>query len=154
MLPVGLARCRKQPLTHPPATRSDLLLAVVAVGVGAAAVAVVDEAGGGHEEGAVVVVAGALAVELAGAEVDVRGAVAVDPLLGDGAVRAGVAGVSRTSLLEGDSSEELWREGGRGQATSAQRRVCNIISTIQATPRPENITPTLRACPRRAPAAL
>jgi hypothetical protein len=71
MLPVGLARDRKQPLTHPPATRSDLLLAVVAVGVGAAAVAVVDEAGGGHEEGAVVVVAGALAVELAGAEVDV-----------------------------------------------------------------------------------
>ena len=37
----------------------------------AATVAVVDEAGGGHEEGAVVVVARALAVELAGAEVDV-----------------------------------------------------------------------------------
>jgi phage replication-related protein YjqB (UPF0714/DUF867 family) len=39
--------------------------------VRAATVAVVDEAGGGHEEGAVVVVARALAVELAGAEVDV-----------------------------------------------------------------------------------
>jgi hypothetical protein len=31
--------------------RNALLLAVVAVGVGAAAVAVVDEAGGGHPEG-------------------------------------------------------------------------------------------------------
>ena len=39
------------------------------------------------------VVAGALAVELAGAEVDVRGAVAVDPRLGLEAVGAGVAGV-------------------------------------------------------------
>ena len=56
MLPVGLARDRKQPLTHPPATRSDLLLAVVAVGVGAATVAVVDVAEGGVpdlDEGAI-----------------------------------------------------------------------------------------------------
>ena len=70
-----------------------LLLAVVAVGVGAAAVAGVDVAGGGHVEGAVEVVARALAVELAGAEVDVRGAVAVHPGLGLKAVGAGVAGV-------------------------------------------------------------
>ena len=41
----------------------DLLLAVIAVGVGAATVAGVDVAGGGHVEGAVEVVAGALAVE-------------------------------------------------------------------------------------------
>jgi hypothetical protein len=73
--------------------RARLLLAVVAVGVRAAAVARVDVAGGGHVEGAVEVVAGALAVELAGAEVDVRGAVAVHPRLGLEAVGAGVAGV-------------------------------------------------------------
>ena len=46
----------------------SLLLAVVAVGVRAAAVAVVDGAGGGHVQGAEVVVARALAVELARAE--------------------------------------------------------------------------------------
>lgn len=39
--------------------------------MGAASIARVDEAGGGHEEGAVVVVARALSIELAGAEVDV-----------------------------------------------------------------------------------
>ena len=44
-----------------------LLLAVVAVRVGAATVAVVDKARGRHPEGAVVVVAGGLAVEVAGA---------------------------------------------------------------------------------------
>ena len=44
-----------------------LLLAVVAVGVRAATVAVVDEARGRHVEGAVVVVARGLAVEVAGA---------------------------------------------------------------------------------------
>ena len=80
--------------------RASLLLAVVAVGVRAAAVARVDVAGGGHVEGAVEVVAGALAVELAGAEVDVRGAVAVHPRLRLDAVGAGVAGV------EGDRLED------------------------------------------------
>ena len=44
-----------------------LLLAVVAVRVGAATVAVVDKARGRHPEGAVVVVARGLAVEVAGA---------------------------------------------------------------------------------------
>jgi hypothetical protein len=50
----------------------NLLLAVVAVGVGAAAVAVVDGAGGGHVQSAEVVVAGALAVELAEVDVGAR----------------------------------------------------------------------------------
>eukprot|EP00291_Cryptomonas_curvata_P011477 CAMPEP_0172177680 /NCGR_PEP_ID=MMETSP1050-20130122/15588_1 /TAXON_ID=233186 /ORGANISM="Cryptomonas curvata, Strain CCAP979/52" /LENGTH=47 /DNA_ID= /DNA_START= /DNA_END= /DNA_ORIENTATION= len=44
---------------------ANLLLAVIAIGVAAAAVAVVDEARGRHVEGAEVIVAGALAVELA-----------------------------------------------------------------------------------------
>ena len=48
-----------------PWTEPRLLLAVVAVGLGAAAVAVVDGTGGGHPEGAVEVVARGLAVELA-----------------------------------------------------------------------------------------
>ncbi len=61
--------------------------------MGAATIAVVDGAGGGHVEGAKVIVAGALAVELAGAEVDVRGAIAVHPRLGLEAVGAGMAGV-------------------------------------------------------------
>ena len=79
-----------------------LLLAVVAVGVRAAAVARVDVAGGGHVEGAGEVVARALAVELAGAEVDVRGAVAVHPRLGLKAVGAGVAGVESDGLKDGE----------------------------------------------------
>ena len=80
----------------------NLLLAVIAVGVGAAAVAGVDVAGGGHVEGAVEIVARALAVELAGAEVDVRGAVAVDPRLGLETVGAGVAGVEGNRLEEAE----------------------------------------------------
>jgi len=80
----------------------DLLLAVIAVGVGAAAVAGVDVAGGGHVEGAVEVVARALAVELAGAEVDVGGAVAVHPGLGLKAVGAGIAGVEGDGLEDGE----------------------------------------------------
>jgi hypothetical protein len=80
----------------------SLLLAVVAVGVRAAAVAVVDGAGGGHVQGAEVVVARALAVELAGAEVDVRGAVAVHPRLGLEAVGAGIAGVEGDGLEDGE----------------------------------------------------
>ena len=51
-----------------------------------------------------VVVAGALAVELAGAEVDVRGAVAVHPRLGLEAVGAGVAGVEGDGLEDGEHS--------------------------------------------------
>ena len=80
----------------------NLLLAVIAVGVGAAAVAVVDGAGGGHVQSAEVVVAGALAVELAGAEVDVGGAVAVHPRLGLEAVGAGIAGVEGNRLEEAE----------------------------------------------------
>ena len=56
-----------------------LLLAVVAVGVCAAAIAVVDGARGRQVKGAIEVVARALAVELAGAEVDVGRAVSVHP---------------------------------------------------------------------------
>merc|ERR1719263_55312 len=56
-----------------PARGRNLLLAVIAVGVRAATVAVVDEAGGGHPEGAVVVVAGVLAIEVASAIGDVSG---------------------------------------------------------------------------------
>jgi hypothetical protein len=53
---------------------------------------------------AVVVVAGSLAVELAGAKVDVGGAVAVHPGLGNKAGGAGIAGV------EGDGlSQALWK---------------------------------------------
>jgi hypothetical protein len=59
-----------------------LSLAVVAVGVGAATVAVVDEAGGGHPEGAVEVVAGALAVEVASAVGDVADRGELGGLLG------------------------------------------------------------------------
>ena len=70
--------------------------------MGAATVAGVDVAGGGHVEGAVEVVAGALAVELAGAEVDVGGAVAVHPGLGLKAVGAGVAGVEGDGLKDGE----------------------------------------------------
>ncbi len=70
--------------------------------MGAATVAVVDGASGGHVESAEVVVAGALAVELAGAEVDVRGAVAVHPRLGLKAVGAGVAGVEGNRLEDGE----------------------------------------------------
>lgn len=40
-----------------------------------------------------------------------RGAVAVDPLLGNGAIGAGIAGVGSAGLLERNSSKEL-REGG------------------------------------------
>jgi len=75
-------------------SRTDkLLLAVVAVGVRAAAIAVVDGTSRGHVEGAEVVVAGALAVELARAEVDVRGAIAIHPRLGLEAVGTSIAGV-------------------------------------------------------------
>jgi len=56
----------------------------------------------GATHGAVEVVARALAVELAGAEVDVRGAVAVHPRLGLKAVGAGVAGVESDGLKDGE----------------------------------------------------
>ncbi len=72
----------------------------------AATVAVVDGAGGGHVEGAKKIVARALAVELAGAEVDVRGAVAVHPRLGLKAVGAGIAGVEGYGLEDGEHSED------------------------------------------------
>jgi hypothetical protein len=49
---------------------------------------------------AVVVVAGTLAVELAGAEVDVGGSVAVHPGLGDGSGGAGISGVESDRLSE------------------------------------------------------
>ena len=71
----------------------------------AAAVAVVDEARGRHVEGAGEVMARALAVELAGAEVDVRGAVAVHPRLGLDAVGAGVAGVEGDRLEDGEHDD-------------------------------------------------
>ena len=46
--------------------------------------------------------AGTLAVELARAEVDVRGAVAVHPRLGLKAVGAGIAGVEGDGLEDGE----------------------------------------------------
>ena len=70
--------------------------------MGTATVAVVDGAGGGHVQGAEVVVARALAVELAGAKVDVRSAVAVHPRLGLEAVGAGIAGVKGDGLEDGE----------------------------------------------------
>ena len=97
----------------------SLLLAVVAVGVGAAAVAVVDGAGGGHVQGAEVVVARALAVELAGAEVDVRGAVAVHPRLGLKAVGAGIAGVEGDGLEDGEHAGQV-KKGSQHQASSSE----------------------------------
>jgi hypothetical protein len=112
---------------------NDLLLAVVAVGVRAAAVARVDVARGGHVEGAVEVVARALAVELAGAEVDVRSAVAVHPRLGLKAVGAGIAGV------EGDGLED----GEHFCASQSSRRE-------QRDTHPQNIA---RPCPVFAPVA-
>lgn len=51
-------------------------------------------------DSAVVVVARALSVELAGTEVDVRGAVAVHPALGDGARRSSIAGIKGDGLSE------------------------------------------------------
>ena len=48
--------------------------------------------------------AGTLAVELARAEVDVRGAVAVHPRLGLKAVGAGIAGVEGDGLEDGEHS--------------------------------------------------
>ena len=71
----------------------------------AATVAVVDGAGGGHVEGAKEIVARALPVELAGAKVDVRGAVAVHPRLGLKPVGAGIAGVEGHGLENGEHSE-------------------------------------------------
>jgi len=65
--------------------------------VGAATVAVVDETGGGHPEGAVVVVAGVLAVEVASAVGDVADGGELGGLLGVGeegehlCVRTGVS---------------------------------------------------------------
>jgi hypothetical protein len=102
----NLNLCVQRVFTIP---RVRLLLAVVAVGVRAAAVARVDIAGGGHVKGAVEVVARALAVELAGAEVDVRGAVAVHPRLGLKAVGAGVAGV------EGNCTRQRARQRANGE---------------------------------------
>ena len=75
----------------------------------AAAVAGVDGARGGHVEGAREVVAGALAVELARAEVDVRGAVAVHPRLGLKAVGTGIAGVESDGLEEGEHCDGWMR---------------------------------------------
>jgi hypothetical protein len=79
-----------------------LLLAVVAVGVAAAAVAVVDEARGRHVQSAEVIVAGTLAIELAGTEVDVGGAVAVHPGLGNKASGTSIAGVKGNRLEDGE----------------------------------------------------
>ena len=70
-----------------------LLLAVIAVGVRAAAIARIDRTRRRHVEGARKVVPRPLAVELARTEVDVRGAVTVDPRLRLKAVGSGVAGV-------------------------------------------------------------
>jgi len=70
--------------------------------VRAATVAGVDGARRGHVEGAREVVTGALAVELARAEVDVRGAVAVDPRLGLKAVGAGITRVECDRLKESE----------------------------------------------------
>ena len=85
----------------------NLLMAVVAVGVGAAAVAVVDGAGGGHVQGAEEVVAGALAVELAEAVADVAaGLVVRNELLGLEASGAGIAHVD-TRHHAGGSSKNL-----------------------------------------------
>ena len=60
------------------------------------------EARQGRTHSAVVIVAGALAVELAGTEVDVRGAVAVHPGLGNKASGAGIAGVEGNRLKNGE----------------------------------------------------
>jgi hypothetical protein len=124
--------------------------------VRAAAVAGVDVAGGGHVEGAGEVVAGALAVELAGAEVDVRGAVAVDPRLGLKAVGAGVAGVEGDRLEDGEHCTQST------QSTHAKRSVSLIVpqfthfsaapATIAARPPPScPVCPQSRSPP--APAA-
>jgi hypothetical protein len=81
---------------------ASLLLAVIAVGVAAATIAVVDEARRRHVQGAEVIVAGTLAIELAGAEVDVGGAVAVHPGLGNKAGGASIAGVESNRLEDGE----------------------------------------------------
>ncbi len=62
-----------------------------------------------------------LAVELAGAEVDVGGAVAVHPGLGDGSGGAGIAGVESDGL-----SQALWK--------TAKKQVtpCNSASVTSA----------------------
>ena len=54
-----------------------------------------------------VIVARALAVELASTEVDVGGAVAIDPRLGDKASRASIAGVKSNRLENGEHFAEL-----------------------------------------------
>ena len=69
--------------------------------MGAAAVAVVDEAGGGHEEGAVVVVAGALAVELASA---------VEAKVATSAVRVGGGASTAVGLAEEGAAAALASE--------------------------------------------
>ena len=106
------------------ASLHDLLLAVVAVGVRAAAVARVDVAAGRHVEGAGEVVARTLAVELAGAEVDVGGAVAVHPRLGLDAVGAGVAGVEGDIFEDGEHSGTSMRKTAmtRGSEPSVKTR--------------------------------
>ncbi len=68
----------------------------------AAAVAVVDGARGRHVESAEVIVARALAVELASTEVDVGGAIAVHPGLGNKAGGASIAGVESNRLKDGE----------------------------------------------------
>ncbi len=70
-------------------------------------VAVVDEAGGGHVQGAKEIVTRALTVELDGAEVDVRGDVTVHPRLGLKVVGTGIAGVEGHGLEEGEHSVKL-----------------------------------------------
>ena len=120
--------------------RARLLLAVVAVGVRAAAVARVYIAGGGHVEGAVEVVARALAVELAGAEVDVRGAVAVHPRLGLKTVGAGVAGVegncTRQRARQREIGGKLFHPLARYTTdTQTLRRAHNFGCFVRATGR-------------------
>ncbi len=100
--PLGLNQTKPHKRRPKRSTQAAICGKVIAIGVGAATVAVVDGASGGHVESAEVVVAGALAVELAGAEVDVRGAVAVHPRLGLKAVGAGVAGVEGNTLEDGE----------------------------------------------------
>ena len=117
--------------------------------MGAAAVAGVDVAGGGHVEGAVEVVARALAVELAGAEVDVGGAVAVHPGLGLEAVGASIAGVEGDRLEDGEhfcpqngkNSVSCWLEQVRPCSTPTTKRAPHQHKSSVATERPLSANP-------------
>ena len=73
--------------------------------MGAATVAVVYGAGGGHVEGVKEIVTRALVVELAGTEVDIRGVVPVHPRLGLKVVGAGITSVESHGLEDGEHSE-------------------------------------------------